>query len=189
MRTKRTVAACLAICLVCAACFAFAACDKNEKNDKAIIYVTALFGGGLYDTEKGEAVWEPFKTEVDAVKVMKGEMPMDDLVAHFKSELSDILSLVSKAVSYKENTLLWDLTLDNDGNSYNPNIAPANDLPKDASGKVMDISHGAFGIYKDFVDNIAAEYGDRYDVMVYNQDWRLSPAVSAQSLEKFIDDT
>lgn len=44
MRTKRTVAACLAICLVCAACFAFAACDKNEKNDKAIIYVTALFG-------------------------------------------------------------------------------------------------------------------------------------------------
>lgn len=188
MRTKRMVAACLAICLVCAACFAFAACDKNEKNDKAIIYVTALFGGGLYDTEKGEAVWEPFKTEVDAVKVMKGEMPMEDLVTHFKSEMTDILSLVSKAVSYKENTLLWDLTLDNDGNSYNPNIAPANGLPKDASGKVMDISHGAFGIYKNFVDNIAAEYGDRYDVMVYNQDWRLSPAVSAQSLEKFIDD-
>lgn len=187
MRTRKIVAICLAICIVVAACVAFVACDKNEKNDKAIIYVTALFGGGLYDTEKVEAVWEPFKTEVDAVKVMKGEIAMDELVTHFKSEMSDILGLVSKAISYKEGTLLWDLTLDNEGNSYNPNIAPANGLPKDVNGKVMDISYGAFGIYKNFVDNIAAEYGDRYDVLVYNQDWRMSPAKSAAELERFVE--
>lgn len=121
---------------------------QKRKNDKAIVYVTALFGGGLYDTQKNEAVWEPFKTEVDAIKVMKGEMEMKEIVSHFKDEFSDILKLVGSAVSYKEGSLLWNLTLDNEGNSYNPNIAPANGLPKDASGNVMDVSYGAFGIYK-----------------------------------------
>lgn len=160
---------------------------QKRKNDKAIVYVTALFGGGLYDTQKNEAVWEPFKTEIDAIKVMKGEMEMKEIVAHFKDEFSDILKLVGSAVSYKEGSLLWNLTLDNEGNSYNPNIAPANGLPKDASGNVMDVSYGAFGIYKNFVDNIAEKYSNRYDVLIYNQDWRMSPAKSAAELENFIE--
>ena len=104
----------------------------------------------FYDTQKNEAVWEPFKTEIDAIKVMKGEMEMKEIVAHFKDEFSDILKLVGSAVSYKEGSLLWNLTLDNEGNSYNPNIAPANGLPKDASGNVMDVSYGAFGPLRRF---------------------------------------
>lgn len=188
MKVKKIIVACVLACVVFSSCFALAACgDKNKKNDKAIIYVTALFGGGLYDQETNEAVWEPFKTEIDAVKVMKGEMEMKEIVSHFKDEFSDILKLVGSAVSYKEGSLLWNLTLDNEGNSYNPNIAPANGLPKDSNGNVMDVSYGAFGIYKNFVDHISAEYGDRYDVTVYNQDWRMSPAKSAADLENFIE--
>lgn len=188
MKVKKIIVACVLACVVFASCFSLAACgDKNKKNDKAIIYVTALFGGGLYDQETNEAVWEPFKTEIDAIKVMKGEMEMKEIVAHFKDEFSDILKLVGSAVSYKEGSLLWNLTLDNEGNSYNPNIAPANGLPKDSNGNVMDVSYGAFGIYKNFVDHISAEYGDRYDVTVYNQDWRMSPAKSAADLESFIE--
>ncbi len=189
MRTKRiAIASVLIVCVLVSALALFACNDKGEqKNDKAIIYVTALFGGGLYDKQTGEAVWEPFKTEVDAVKVMKGEMSMSDLATHFQDELTDIVKLVSSAVGYKEGSLLWNLTLDNDGNSYNPNIVPANGLPKDANGKVLDVSYGAFGIYKNFVDNIQADYGDRYDVMIYNQDWRMSPAKSAAELESFIE--
>lgn len=188
MKTKRIViASVLILCVLVSALTLFACNDKDKKNDKAIIYVTALFAGGLYDKQTGEAVWEPFKTEVDAVKVMKGEMSMSDLATHFQDELTDIVKLVSSAIGYKEGSLLWNLTLDNEGNSYNPNIVPANGLPKDANGKVLDVSYGAFGIYKSFVDNIQADYGDRYDVMVYNQDWRMSPAKSAAELESFIE--
>lgn len=188
MKANKIIVACVLAGAILFLCFALVSCgDKNEKNDKAIVYVTALFGGGLYDTQKNEAVWEPFKTEIDAIKVMKGEMEMKEIVAHFKDEFSDILKLVGSAVSYKEGSLLWNLTLDNEGNSYNPNIAPANGLPKDASGNVMDVSYGAFGIYKNFVDNIAEKYSNRYDVLIYNQDWRMSPAKSAAELENFIE--
>ena len=188
MKANKIIVACVLAGAILFSCFALVSCgDKNEKNDKAIVYVTALFGGGLYDTQKNEAVWEPFKTEVDAVKVMKGEMSMNEIVSHFQNELSDILKLVASAVGYKEGSLLWNLTLDNEGNSYNPNIAPANGLPKDASGNVMDVSYGAFGIYKNFVDNIAEKYSNRYDVLIYNQDWRMSPAKSAAELENFIE--
>ena len=48
MKVKKIIVACVLACVVFASCFSLAACgDKNKKNDKAIIYVTALFGGGL----------------------------------------------------------------------------------------------------------------------------------------------
>lgn len=182
MRTRRIVILLLVVCLLATSCFALAACDKDKGKDKAIIYVTALFAGGLYDKQTGEAKWEPFKTEVDAAKVMAGEIPMDELMDIFGDELPDIINLVSDALTYEQGTLLWDLTLDNDGNGYNPSVVPANDLKK-----YMDIDYGVFGIYRSFVDNISAKYGDDYDVFVYNQDWRISPAKSAEELENYIN--
>ena len=87
MKANKIIVACVLAGAILFSCFALVSCgDKNEKNDKAIVYVTALFGGGLYDTQKNEAVWEPFKTEIDAIKVMKGEMEMKEIVAHFKDE-------------------------------------------------------------------------------------------------------
>jgi len=182
MKTRKVVILLLVVCLLAISCLALAACDKDKGKDKAIIYVSALFAGGLYDKQTGEAKWEPFKTEVDAAKVMAGEIPMDELMDIFSDELPDIIGLVSDALSYEQGTLLWDLTLDNDGNGYNPNVVPANDLKK-----YMDIDYGVFGIYRNFVDNISAKYGSDYDVFVYNQDWRISPAKSAEELENYIN--
>lgn len=191
MKGKKLVVALLVVCVLCASCAAFVACDNKTdgKNDKAIIYVTALFAGGLYDQQTGVAKWEPFETEFDAGKLMAGELGLDELLDIFEQsgEIPAIIQLAIKAISYQEDTLLWELTLDNDGVGYNPNIVPANGLPKDANGKVMDISYGAFGLYKPFVDNISAKYGSEYDVMVYNQDWRQSPQKSAAELESFIN--
>lgn len=184
MKSKKAIVAVIALCLLIVSCFALSACNKDEaKNkDKAIIYVSALFAGGLYDKQTGEAKWEPFKTEVDAAKVMAGEIPMDELMEIFNDELPDIVELALSAIEYEQGTLLWELTLDNDGNGYNPNIAPANDLDK-----YMDIDYGVFGLYRPFVDNVAEKYGDEYDVFVYNQDWRISPERSARELENYIN--
>lgn len=182
MKNKKIIIVLLALCLLAISCFSLSACDKDKGKDKAIIYVTALFAGGLYDKQTGEAKWEPFKTEVDAAKVMAGEIPMDELMDTFGDELSDILELVDSALSYEKGTLLWDLTLDNDGNGYNSNVVPANDLKN-----YMDIDYGVFGIYRNFVDNISQKYGNDYDVFVYNQDWRISPAKSAEELENYIN--
>ena len=139
MKNKKIIIVLLALCLLAISCFSLSACDKDKGKDKAIIYVTALFAGGLYDKQTGEAKWEPFKTEVDAAKVMAGEIPMDELMDTFGDELSDILELVDSALSYEKGTLLWDLTLDNDGNGYNSNVVPANDLKN-----YMDIDYGVF---------------------------------------------
>lgn len=183
MKIKKSIVILLVLCLLLSTLCAFVACNKDEESwkDKAIVYVTALFAGGLYDEDTGEAKWEPFKTEVDAQKVMSGEISMDELLEIFDDEMSDIIQLALGAISYKEDTLLWELTLDNDGVGYNKNIVPATNVD-------MDINYGAFGLYKPFVDNIAAEYGDEYDVFVYNQDWRKSPAQSAADLERLLND-
>lgn len=188
MKAKKIIVLLLVICVIMASCVAFAGCDKG--NEKAIIYVTALFAGGLYDKETNVAKWEPFATEFDAWSLMSGELSLEDLIALFEEsgEIPSIIQLAMNAISYTEGSLLWELTLDNDGVGYNPNIVPANGLPKDNDGKVMDISYGAFGLYKPFVDNISEKYGKEYDVLVYNQDWRMSPAKSAEELEKFINE-
>ncbi len=188
MKGKKIVVAIVAICLIATMCLTLVACDDNAQPDKkAIIYVTALFAGGLYDKETNTAVWEPFQTEIDAWGVMNGTISFDEVLEIFADEVPAIVKLALKAISYSEGSLLWDLTLDPDGVGYNPNIVPANGLPKDNNGKVMDISYGAFGLYKPFVDNISAKYGNEYDVMIYNQDWRMSPAKSAKELEDFIN--
>lgn len=51
----------------------------------------------------------------------------------------------------------------------------------------MDISYGAFGIYRTFANNLKREFGDEYDVLVFNQDWRISPQKSAKALEDYIN--
>ncbi len=190
MKGKKIVVVLLALCVLWVASLSLVACGEREEDgsvevpqkDKAIIYVTALFAGGLYDKETQEAKWEPFKTEIDAAKVMTGEIPISEILEIYDEELPDIVTLVTEALDYTPGSLLWDLTLDNDGNGYNPNVVPANDLPK-----YMDIDYGVFGIYRNFADNISKKYGDEYDVFVYNQDWRISPAKSAQELENYIN--
>lgn len=189
MKTKKAVALHIVAVLLISSLVALSACgEKDDKNDKAIIYVTALFAGGLYDEQTGVAKWEPVKSEIDVDAFLKGELSLEQILASFsQKEIADTLMLALDAISYSENTLLWELTLDNDGNGYNPNIVPANDFPKDENGNVMDISYGAFGIYRTFANNLKREFGDEYDVLVFNQDWRISPQKSAKALEDYIN--
>lgn len=54
MKMRKIIVAMLALVLVLSSLMTLVACtDKDNDKDKAIIYVTALFAGGLYDKESG----------------------------------------------------------------------------------------------------------------------------------------
>lgn len=190
MKLKNVTALALVFILVLCAVGLTACNDTNAPEpNRGIIYVTALFSGGLYDSETGTAIWEPFNTEFDVYEDAmndEGALDIGKILGLFQNEMSSIISLVIKALGYKPGSLLYDLTLDQDGVSYNENIIPANNEPLDNNGNVMDISYGVFGLYKPFVENIEARYGDKYDVSVFNYDWRLSPADAGAKLEEYI---
>jgi len=189
-RSKRIIAAVLALTLAASCIFGLCACNDTPSGPKkAIIYVTALFSGGIYDSSSNTPVWDPVDFDVDVVDFYKGELEISDIVSSLDStEFMKILDLVEKVMGVeKEGNLLYDLALDMDGNLKNPAVIPANGYPVDKNGEVMDISYGVLGIYEEFVENLKERYGQDYDVLVYNQDWRKSSARSAADLEKFIN--
>ncbi len=189
-RAKRVIAAVLALTLVASCLLGLCACNDTPSGPKkAIIYVTALFSGGIYNSSTNTPVWDPVDVDIDVVDFYKGELSVNDIINSIDSdEFSNVLELVGNVLGVeKEGNLLYDLALDMDGNLKNPAVIPANGYPIDADGEVMDISYGVLGIYEEFVENLKARYGKEYDVFVYNQDWRKSSARSAEDLEKLIN--
>ncbi len=204
MKTKKIIAIILAIILTIGMLATLVACNTADTTKRAIIYVTALFSGGLYypttDEITGEtynqAIWEPFpEFGFDIADLMSGDVDLSSLGIDLE-DTDNLLNNVLELLGFSSitdlldaaTTIISDLSLDQDGNSNNPAVIPANNKPKDRDGKVMDISYGVFGVYKPFVDNLKAKYGDKYEVSVFNYDWRYSPADAGAKLEKYIND-
>ncbi len=164
--------------------------EETPKNTKAIIYVTALFSGGLYDSNTNQAVWEPFPGDIDpyAFADENGAFDFEAIIEEIDKQspgfLKEALSLVLKVLGYKPGTLLYDLSLDADGNSNNPAIIPANDKEGE-----MDIYYGVFGIYRLIINKLKERYANQgYDIKMFNYDWRYSPADGGAKLEEYIND-
>ena len=166
--------------------------DGTPEHDKAIIYVTALFGGGLYNEETLEPVWDPFNTEFDLYEHWAPQSStiydFSGVLGEFSEEMGDAFTMIMDALSYKEGTLLYDMSLDQDGNGLNPDVVPANDKPVDTHGVRLHCYYGAVAIYKQFILNTREQFGDEYDCIMFNQDWRKSPGDSGKVLEDFINE-
>ena len=164
--------------------------EEETPKENAIIYVTALFGGGLYNQATNEPIWDPFKTEFDLYEHWAPDTPtiydFSGVLGEFEEEMGDAFSMILKAMSFEKGTLLYDMTLDQDGNGYNPDVVPANNKPKDEKGNLLHCYYGAVAIYKKFITETQKQFGDKYDCVMFNQDWRKSPADSAKVLEDFI---
>lgn len=163
--------------------------DGTPQHNKAIIYVTALFGGGLYNEETQETVWDPFNTEFDLYEHWAPNTPsiydLGGVMAEFEAE-KDVFPDIASALTFNKGTLLYEMSLDQDGNGINPHVVPANNKPVDKDGYRINCYYGAVAIYKQFILNTRKEFGDEYDCIMFNQDWRKSPADSAKVLEDFI---
>ena len=65
-RTSKIVVCCLLVLILILGCFSLVACDKKEGGKKkAIVMVTALMSGGLYDKSTNAAVWDPLYFDFD----------------------------------------------------------------------------------------------------------------------------
>jgi|GEM_PF-807961 len=221
MKTKRILTIFLVLLLVAALLATFVACanksaDPNEseiiddddekivdkiemadpddgvKHKKAIIYVTALFGGGLYNTKTLEPVWDPFRADYDLYDHWAPSentiYKFTEILLEYAKEMDSAATTIVKAMSYRPGTLLYDLSLDQDGNGLNKDVVPANYKPRYKNNLRMHCYYGAVGIYQNFMINSRKAFGDEYDCYMFNQDWRKSPGDSGKALEEFINE-
>lgn len=178
------VAAILSLSLIfLTACDEETASTEIEYKDKAIILVTALTSGGLYDSETGEAVWDPFPEDASYNQVLSGDMIGLVIGAVLDSNCRDKILSILKYSTEEElaNNWLWQICLNEDGESNNPNLVPANGF----DGKIQ---YGALAAYRDACLAIREVYGDEWDVEVFNYDWRIDNRENSRLLEEYIDE-
>ncbi len=188
------------------------ACDDSSqnsaKNKKAVVICTALLSGGLYDKETNESVWDPVAEGVYFQQVFPG----GDMLGLVMSVLTDstTFDLIGGVLKYKEGTknFLWQITLNEQGESNNPNLRPANVLPTtedgnykatfwNEEGKIIDgygaytggekIQYGAIATYRQQCLDLKARYEKLgWDVVVFNYDWRWDNRRNSELLDQFI---
>lgn len=188
------------------------ACDDSSqnsaKNKKAVVICTALLSGGLYDKETNESVWDPVAEGVYFQQVFPG----GDMLGLVMSVLTDstTFDLIGGVLKYKEGTknFLWQITLNEQGESNNPNLRPANVLPTtedgnykatfwNEEGKIIDgygaytggekIQYGAIAAYRQQCLDLKARYEELgWDVVVFNYDWRWDNRRNSELLDQFI---
>lgn len=182
---------------------------ETSKNKKAVVICTALLSGGLYDTKTNEAIWDPVAEGV----YFQQAFPGGDMMGLVMAVLTDktTYDLIDGIMNYKDESvenLLWQITLDEQGKSNNPNLRPANVRPTTAdgtfkstlyndSGEVVDgygaytagekIQYGAIAAYRQQCLDLQARYEKQgWDVVVFNYDWRIDNRINSELLEQFI---
>ena len=162
---------------------------ETSKNKKAVVICTALLSGGLYDTKTNESIWDPVAEGVYFQQVFPG----GDMMGLVMAVLTDktTYDLIDGIMKYKDESvenLLWQITLDEQGKSNNPNLRPANVRPTTAdgtfkstlyndSGEVVDgygaytagekIQYGAIAAYRQQCLDLQARYEKQgWDVVV-----------------------
>lgn len=182
---------------------------ETSKNKKAVVICTALLSGGLYDTKTNEAIWDPVAEGVYFQQVFPG----GDMMGLVMAVLTDktTYDLIDGIMKYKDESvenLLWQITLDEQGKSNNPNLRPANVRPTTADGtfkstlyndsdEVVDgygaytagekIQYGAIAAYRQQCLDLKARYEEQgWDVVVFNYDWRIDNRINSELLEQFI---
>ena len=169
------------------------ACDGNKPKPekKAIIMVTALMSGGLYDKATGENLWDPLPEEYEMISVLEDgiESFVLKLVAAKDENGQPLLkNLVDRYVQpilekkEDKSNLIWSLAQDQYGVGNNPDVTPAN-------GVDSKISYGVLAAYKPMMEDLDADYFKDYTVATFNYDWRIDNRENSRLLEEYINET
>ncbi|NLZ25463.1 MAG: hypothetical protein GX891_03285 [Clostridiales bacterium] len=184
MRKKTVTLILLALCFVLLFGALLSACDTKEKT--AIIILPGLMGSGLYDSESGEPVWDPFKEGLDfsAVVTHSGSFGVVEIAEYFNENTDYVTKILRDALHQEDSSFLRKLAVDKDGNPLNPNIKPADE----SFSNPKLLRYGTLGTMKEMYTNLKNRYGSKAEVMVYSYDWRVDNRINAEKLEKFIND-
>lgn len=163
---------------------------EARKEKRAVLWVTALLSGGLYDQAKQTAVWDPLPFDdvlmrdfltPEAMTESIGKLIPRLLVPSDNFKLADLLNPI--VGNYQdESNLLWNLSFDHDGNPNNPNIMPAN-------GFDNKVQYGVLGAYTDHnaaINETLDKFGIEFHV--FNYDWRKDCAEGADALADYIEE-
>ncbi|HKL94274.1 MAG TPA: hypothetical protein VJZ69_03225 [Clostridia bacterium] len=153
---------------------------------KAIIILPGLFASGLYNTETGKMVWDPF----DGLE----EIAFSDLMQNGDINLQGVLNLLGEECVGKELGRLMDndnygasdsifnnIAMNEDGTPKVPTVKP---VPWNSESRLR---YGVVNAQKGMQETLEAEYGSEYDVQVFNYDFRADSRVNGRLLEEYIN--
>lgn len=162
----------------------FAMAEKWEEN-KAIIILPGLFASGLYDTATGEGVWDP----LESLNISFGDIYDGDI------NLGGIFPLIGETAVIEELTKILAngglgapdsvfnmMAMNEDGTSAVSTIRP---VPFTSESRLR---YGVVNAQKEMYEFFEENYGEDYEVQIFNYDFRLDNRESARKLEEFINE-
>jgi len=194
---RRVISILLAVCLVLSL---LAGCSNNHQKEqevgpvyeeeyklhdgkKAIIILPGLLASGLYDQETEEALWDPVKSdEVDLLEFMGvyDESHVNITVDSLAAEWPDLLDYASDVLGDKKNSIMRRIMCNEQGDPANPNVVG---VPVGYEGHLR---YGALNSYKWWAEGLQAEFGEEYEVVVYNYNWLTDTRYAARDFAEFM---
>ncbi len=176
---KHLMVVLLAFAIAMGAAAAFSACDRHKRG--AIIIVPDIFASAFYEPSSAEGIWDPIATDVDVVAAVRGEISIEQIIGNFDDEeKQSLIQIALESLAFREDSLAYRLSMKQDGTPYDDKIEP---MPFYDNS----LSYGVFGMYRQLAEGLKEEYGDKYEVRVFNWDWRQSPATEAVRLQEYIN--
>ena len=190
---KRVFAIVLIVCLM----VYLVACANSEPQDtvkyeeeykltdgkKAIIILPGLLASGLYDQETGEALWDPIKSdEVDLLEFMGvyDETHVNITVDTLLDEWLDLFDYAGEVIGDTDKSIMRRIMCNEAGDPQNPNVVG---VPVTYEGH---LKYGALNSYKWWAEGLAAEFGDQYEVVVWNYNWLTDTRYAARDFADFM---
>ncbi len=159
--------------------------SNQRKKSKAVIILPGLFASGLYDTETGKGVWDPFESldihfgdflnhtglSYGMIVDILGDEELQNQLDHIgaNNNLGDGKSFLSQ------------MGMNEDGTPMVKTIKP---VPFDSDSRLR---YGVINAQTDMYNAMEKSYGDTHEVQVFNYDFRLDNRYSAQLLEEYIN--
>ncbi len=155
---KKIFAIVLAMAIFCSALVVFAGCKTENKPKKAMLLLHGIGEGCLYNETTDQPVF---------------------CVTDFNAE--EIGNLISGVVSTDPNVALLEMLPVNEDGSLKDSdvIRPAN--MDDPTGKYVMAN-----LMKPLYEQLVADYGEEYEVVIWQYDWRLHTDEIADKLEAYI---
>ena len=161
------------------------AASHNHKK-KALIILPGLFASGLYDTETGKGVWDPFEDiDIWLTDFMgRSGLPTGLLLQLIANEQvrEELSKLLDNGRMGTPDSLFNMMAMNEDGTPVVKTIQP---VPFSSESR---LKYGVVNTHNEIYNTLEAQYGDAYEVQVFNYDFRLDNRVSAEKLEQYINE-
>ena len=183
---KALVAIILIICILAALVVALFYGILGFGKKRAIIIVPGLFASALYDEDTGKAVWDP----VDDV-----DLWLSDIISHNGYNDETIVYLLTQSRLQDEifnhilvnnghgdgESFLYRFTAMNEDGTSAFNIKP---YPPEVNNRYK---YGMMNAQTEVCQYFEEQYGETYDVFVFNYDFRLDNRVNGRLLQDYIN--